>query len=403
MTLLSFLRTENDLTRADIIRILHNKRLHSDWSAHRCASFLSDLLLKFGESSSGEFNIRVQTLIDDIRSTEELTTCNDCDEWDFADAMDACYDGDYMVCESCRDDNYSYSDYRGTYVLYDDYDDNEEGGNEDGSGAMDYQHRVEDDLGFLSLPHEKHSKDTIYYGVELEVERRKDCPYDIPHHIMDNVLTGFAQCKSDGSLDNGFEITTAPATFGKHKKEWEHFFKDQKCMSKLKGWGTDTAGLHVHISRSALSPSEIGKILVFINDDTNSKFINGIAGRNSGQWAKKSPKKISDFAQHTEKYEAVNLSHRATIELRIFKSNISRHGFYRVLEFTDALVHFAKNYTGLTGMSLHYKTFLRFMDREHIKGQYPNLTAWLIRKGYVSGKPSRRVSWQGEMEDTATN
>ena len=107
---------------------------------------------------------------------------------------------------------------------------------------------------------------------------------------------------------------------------------------------------------------------------------------------------------HSDKYEAVNTSHRATIELRIFRSNVSKHGFYRVLEFTDALVHFARNYTGLTGMSLHYKTFLRFMSQQEIKAQYPNLSAWLIRKGYINGKPSRQVSWQGERQpDTVNN
>ena len=396
MSLLSFLRTENNFTRADIIRMLRNRRLISSWSARRCSNFLNDLETKFASD-------KIQDLVSDIKDTEELYACNDCYDLEFQDNMQSCYEGDFMICQECCDDNYRYSDYRGTYIHYEDYDEDGEYNEQESSGAYNYEHRVEDDLGFKSLPHEHHSKDTIYYGVELEVERRKDCPYDMPYYIMNNVLSGFAQCKSDGSLDNGFEITTAPATFGKHKKEWEHFFKDKKCMSKLKGWGTDTAGLHIHISRSALSPTAIGKILVFINDDTNSKFINGIAGRNSGQWAKKSPKKISDFAQHTDKYEAVNLSHRETIELRIFKSNISRHGFYRVLEFIDALVHFAKNYTGLTGLSLHYKTFLRFMDRQHIKAQYPNLTAWLIRKGYISGKPSRQVSWQGEMEDTATN
>ena len=91
--------------------------------------------------------------------------------------MIMCYEGDYTICQSCCNNDYVYSDYRDTYVLHDDgdeeddyYDDNE---HDDGSGALDYSHRVEDDLGFLSLPHEKHSKDTIYYGVELEVERRK--------------------------------------------------------------------------------------------------------------------------------------------------------------------------------------------------------------------------------------
>ena len=91
------------------------------------------------------------------------------------------------------------------------------------------------------------------------------------------------------------------------------------------------------------------------------------------------------------------------MELRIFGSNVSKHGFYRVLEFTDALVQFTKNYTGLSGISLHYKTFLRFMSQQEIKAQYPNLSAWLIRKGYINGKPSRQVSWQGERQSDTAN
>ena len=97
------------------------------------------------------------------------------------------------------------------------------------------------------------------------------------------------------------------------------------------------------------------------------------------------------------------MAHTHTVELRIFKSNISRNGFYRVLEFTDSLVHFCKNYASLTGLSLHYKTYLKYISNPAVRGQYPNLTAWLIRKGYLSGRPSRQVSWQGEQIDTATN
>ena len=99
-------------------------------------------------------------------------------------------------------------------------------GQED-SGVYDYCHRVEDDLGKLCLPHQKSIPENsqIYYGIELEVEKRNSCPYEIPYHITDNVLNGFAQCKSDGSLDSGFEITTAPATFEYHKKRMGKVFQ----------------------------------------------------------------------------------------------------------------------------------------------------------------------------------
>ena len=396
MTLLKFLRQQNNFTSNEVRQFLNDCILPDRFTNNaRTVERFTRALRSFDDQN-------IIDLANDIESQYEIRDCYDCQHIDFADDQISCYEGDYHVCQECCDSNYSYSEYRSTYVHYEDYDDEEDCG-QDYNGVYDYCHRVGDDLGFQRLPHEKHSKDTLYYGIELEVERRKNCPTDIAYHIQDNVLSGFAQCKSDGSLENGFEITTCPMTYGKHKEVWEKFFKDKQCMDYLKGWSTDTAGLHIHISRSALRPSEIGKILVFINDSTNDGFINGIAGRSSDQWAKKSPKKITDMRNHSEKYEAVNTAHRNTIELRIFRSNVSKHGFYRVLEFTDALVQFAKNYTGLTGMSLHYKTFLRFMSNQDVKAQYPNLSAWLIRKGYINGKPSRQVSWQGERQQDTAN
>jgi hypothetical protein len=395
MSLLKYMRVDFDLNNIRIVTIIRDKRCPNEWSSNKISRFAQGLK---------DFGIKCENLADDIIETEGISYCHDCEGVDFYDNMRSCYQGDFHICEGCCDDNYTFSENQDTYISFEDYDEENYDNNQEESGVYDYCHRVEDDLGKLCLPHEtKSENNTIYYGVELEVEKRKNCPYDMPYYITDNVLSGFAQCKSDGSLDHGFEITTAPATFDYHKKHWERFFNDDKCMTNLKGWNTDTAGLHIHISRRALRPTEIGKILVFINDDTNTPFIKAIAGRTSDQWAKRSNKKIQDCHRTSEKYEAINMSHPHTIELRIFKSNISKHGFYRVLEFTDALVQFAKNYTGLLGLSLHYKTFLRFMDNEIIKSQYPNLTAWLIRKGYLKGRPSRKVSLQEELNDTATN
>ena len=397
MTLLKYLRSDYGLNRSQIVRIISDRRCPQDWSANKIQVLINTL---------EEYGNKAQELSADIRSNEEIENCHDCGSAMFFDDMHSCYQGDFYVCQGCCEDNYRYSDNQDTYIGVDDYDEeNYDGGQNEESGVYEYCHRVEDDLGKLCLPHEKSTPENkqLYYGVELEVEKRNSCPYDIPYYIQDNVMSGFALCKADGSLDGGFEITTAPATFEYHKKHWERFFKDDKCMANLKGWNTDTAGLHIHISRKALRPTDIGKILVFINDETNTPFIKQIAGRTSDQWAKRSKKKIQDCVRSSDKYEAVNISHTHTIELRIFKSNISKHGFYRVLEFTDALVYFAKNYTGLLGLSLHYKTFLRFMDNEIIKSQYPNLTAWLIRKGYLKGRASRKVSLQGELHDTATN
>jgi hypothetical protein len=318
--------------------------------------------------------------------------CHDCDEVEYEEDMKTCYE-DYLVCQSCIE-NYTYSEYRDTYISYEDADEEENHREEEDDYIHEWEYDVMQDLSLTSLPDERVELNTAYYGVELEVEKRKACPNDIAervHNLMHRHLP-FALLKGDGSLSNGFEIVTAPSTLNAHKKYWQPFFNSgDEAINNLKSWNTDTTGIHIHISKSALSQGNIGKILVFINDEKNEEFINHIAGRNSNQWAKKSPKKISDGARtDTDKYEAVNTSHRNSIELRIFRGNLSRIGFFRVLEFVDCLVNFVKN---TTPKKLYYTDFIKWCELPQNRSGYPYFYGWLTRKSYCKGKPTRKIDW----------
>ena len=320
-----------------------------------------------------------------------IEICHDCEGINYSDDMQTCYE-DYVVCQPCCDDNYTYSEYRDSYITYEDHDAEEREPDYEDDFIYSYDKNVMDELSLTSLPHEHLALNTVYYGIELEVERRKDCPSDIAeqvHNLM-NKTKQFALLKGDGSLSNGFEIVTAPSTLNAHKKYWQPFFNSE-VTNNLKSWNTDTTGLHIHISKSALSQSDIGKILVFINDEKNEEFINHIAGRNSNQWAKKSPKKISDGTRtDTDKYEAINTSHRNSIELRIFRGNLSRIGFFRVLEFVDCLVNFVKN---TTPRKLYHTDFVKWCELPQNRSSYPYFYGWLTRKSYCKGKPTRKIDW----------
>ena len=322
-----------------------------------------------------------------------LTICHDCEDASYEESMQTCYE-DYLVCDSCCENNYTYSEYRDTYISYEDADEEDREPNYEDDYIYGYDYDVMEDLSLTSLPDERVELSTAYYGVELEVEKRKSCPTDIAErvHNLFHKYVPFALLKTDGSLSNGFEIVTAPATLDAHKKYWQPFFDSGNgAVDNLKSWNTDTTGIHIHISKSALSQSNIGKILVFINDEKNEDFINHIAGRNSNQWAKKSPKKISDGMRiDTDKYEAVNTSHRNSIELRIFRGNLSRIGFFRVLEFVDCLVHFVKN---STPKKLYYTDFIKWCELPQNRSSYPYFYGWLSRKSYCKGKPTRKIDW----------
>ena len=324
--------------------------------------------------------------------------CRNCNSLEYADDMRTAYDED-SICQTCIDHEYTYSEYRDTYVHYEDADDDEsydEDYRDDNVYAWDYD--VMEQLSMTSTKSDKLHPDTPYYGVELEVEKRNNADERTASKIHDSFTYDnmqFALLKGDGSLSNGFEIVSCPGTINAHRKYWDKFFNSE-AIKEVKSWNTDTTGMHIHISRTALTQLQIGKILVFINDEKNQEFVNHIAGRSSDQWAKKSNKKISDCVMTSGKYEAVNTAHTHTIELRIFKGNLARHGFYRVLEFVDALVHFAK-LTSLT--KLQYTDFLTYMERPSIRSQYPNFYGWLTRKSYCVGKPSRKVDWTDEQSN----
>ena len=111
-----------------------------------------------------------------------LQICHDCEEIEHEDEMQTCYE-DYSVCQSCCEDNYTFSEYRDTYITYEDHDqeveENNRSNDQEDDYIYNYDHDVMEDLSLTSLSNERVELNTVYYGVELEVERRKTCPSDL--------------------------------------------------------------------------------------------------------------------------------------------------------------------------------------------------------------------------------
>ncbi len=83
--------------------------------------------------------------------------------------------------------------------------------------------------------------------------------------------------------------------------------------------------------------------------------------------------------RNTERYQAINLQNDATIEWRIFQSNVSRLGFLKNLEFCHAAAKFCSD-AGNTG--LHTHNFLGWIDRH--RGEYPNFIRWAVRENVMA-------------------
>ena len=319
----------------------------------------------------------------------ETDTCADCDEPHWTDDMIYTNNDNYVGTECGCDGNYRFHEgdqcyyHDDDYPYDEDYDDDEENYN-DPTRTMEYNAQVHTILDKVRMPQDL--LDAILSGVEIEVERRNNCPHNIVEQIL-GTMHKYALIKRDGSLNDGFEVVSAPATLMAHKHYWSKFC-EKNYNEYLSSWHTNTCGMHVHVDRRSLTPLDIGKLLVFINCEHNAKFVKHIAGRSSSSWARRDFKSAKDGTQRSDKYEAINLGKEETIEFRIFRGNIGKIGIFRALEFVYALVYFVKQ-SALDKntdyvRNLKYENFIEFVRQPSNKSQYPYFYTWLVKQGYIT-------------------
>lgn len=245
----------------------------------------------------------------------------------------------------------------------------------------DYSDNVLNLLDTVVLPTENKATAQTY-GLEIECFSLPKAPINIKELIEEKYLLGTAICKSDGSIGhNGIEIVTVPMSF-EFIKNTDYFFNFYKNVGGFLGsFSRNSTGVHIHIGRKFLTTLQQAKIVDFINNSMNFDYLIKIAGRdfvndNSNTYARPLFKdhSIQDVAHYiksrssADKYNAVNINHRDTIEIRIFKGNVKPEVLYRYVEFTDALVNFVKNVSLETNQ---YFKFLEFVESH--KAVYPIL------------------------------
>jgi len=351
-------------------------------------------------------------LITESCTDYDLRQCMDCDTYMHEDEATFIEGANLerFVCSGCLDASYRYHEDDGMYYHEDDfpYDDEEyydEDDDEESYGRYAYDYNVLDTLpNKVSLPSD--TDDEMLLGYEGEWEARNDiCLRGVVSDIH-STMQDFALVKYDGSLRNGGEIVTAPATLKAQKYYWSKFCESKKDFTgRIKSWHTETCGTHIHVGRKFVTPLDIGKLLVFINSKHNAEFIHKIAGRSSSQWARRSDKHIKNGLQRSDKYEALNLGKASTIEFRIFRGNLKKFGIFRNLEFVHALVKFAKQSAydiDTTSVSnLTYENFVDWVGLQSNRAIYPYLYKWLVKNDYVKSKARINTINESEVNECA--
>jgi hypothetical protein len=332
-------------------------------------------------------------ILDMLEDDHEVIRCDDCGDYEFSDRMRSTWNNDSSdICRECIDSNYRYSDYYETYVSDSDsrwaldrdgdevlidcddddfyYDDDR-----DRYVHRDYAHE-EPTIGSYHSSKRRISlrlddwtrRNNMFFGVELEAEvkidyiTRESAAKKLNELINDDEIGKNIFFENDGSLNYGFEMVTHPMSLPAHRELWK-FLQDKEAIKYMRSHNTSTCGLHVHVSRRGLSSLQIAKIVTFVNNPANEQLIRAVARRYAEGYCKIKDKAIGKASRSEDRYEAVNITPRETIEFRIFKGSLKYESVISAIEFAHAITKFCK--PSVTSIKdLNADRFLEFCAKE---------------------------------------
>lgn len=297
---------------------------------------------------------------------------------------------DEGVCHNCAEDYFTCDDCNNTFHT-DDYgsegrceDCSREDEDEDwvDSSKLIHGYNYKPEVKFLGDPKERH------FGVEVEAVQKQGSVNDSARHMLERLNAGlepegFAYLKYDRSVADraramgspgGFEIVTHAATLDTHKQRWPNALGPNAPKGLISHDAGTGIGLHVHVERTGLSTLTIAKMLGFVHSRANRPYLEALARRpNSRQWAHMiDDKKMSDAGKPTDdRYQALNLKPKDTLEFRIFRGTLNQESLFRTLEFCDAVTEFAKPARHSMADVRDIRPFFAFVAR-HAK-RYPLL------------------------------
>lgn len=333
---------------------------------------------------------------------EECRICEHCGEivWNDDSVHDEyttlcvdCFNNHYYRCYECGDIIHENNAYWHNDELYceDCYNNRSE------DYINDYSYKPEpifykSDDNYVTYDNQR------YYGVELEVD--KGGKYnDYAENILDtgNQHNEHIYIKSDGSLDDGFEIVSHPMTLEYHINEmyWEDVIHEAKKLG-YRSHDTSTCGLHIHIGRNELGSTYdhqeevIAKIMYFIELHWNEmlKFSRRTQS-NMNRWSARigyetTPQKVLNKAKENyNRYVAVNLQNRSTVEIRMFRGTIKYNTFVATLQMVDKIVDIAINLTDEEIDNLSWSEFVSTLD----KSKYSQLIQYLKERSLYINEP----------------
>lgn len=236
-------------------------------------------------------------------------------------------------------------------------------------------------------------KTKLYMGVEWEMDNGGELHRKAV--AINSALSNnqpYSWTMTDGSLHNGIEIATMPATLDAHTNV---FNWDLACKAAVslgyRAHDTSTAGIHVHINRNFFSDDKKlqlyrASLMALVMERNWDDFVKFSRRRYNrlDQWAKK--KKLADNLQadittdgmvdrvneeygNGDKYLAINLRNSNTFELRIFRGTLKPDSIKATLQFVSNLANFCKYNNLAKAQTATFEDIINYKE-------YPELKAY---------------------------
>ena len=259
---------------------------------------------------------------------DDATTCEDCGSVFPSDDMRSVDDGDRYVCRGCYDEN---DQLIGSYHST----------RNRGFAPIRLPYTYSRRPGWYGT-----LRSALMFGVELEIESTaKTTPNAIAVAVQKRMGRLFAGAERDGSLRDGVEIVSQPATIDAHREEWHRIMSTPgKLAPYARAHDTETAGFHVHCTREACSDLTWCKLVDLLTREQDQHQWSHVFRRTPNHYAKANRKrKFSDARQlDPDRYQIVNTSSSKTVEIRWPRGTIQPATVLATIEVIHAAIRYCE-------------------------------------------------------------
>jgi len=230
---------------------------------------------------------------------------------------------------------------------------------------------------------------TVGFELEYTSPKRMDIQTNAIYAEDYAVIIKHGELHYDGTVSSGFEFASkvfnASRFIGNSKGVPALFSTFRKIKASITGHGTP--GMHVHFGRQAFTKESYIKTLDIMVCGFG-RFFEAMADRIANQWCPYVANRSYDLPaegsnpKNWDRYRAINLQNKATIEVRIFRTPANELAFMANMQLVIALVEYIRtknvelnNWSEAQGA---VENFIRFIQKN--KNTYPELSSRLTMK-----------------------